>query len=27
MLLTVFLLVGVAWIEAAFDRSDEGGYN
>lgn len=26
VVLSVFLLVGVAWIEAAFDKTDEGGY-
>jgi putative Mg2+ transporter-C (MgtC) family protein len=26
MVLAVFLLVGVAWIEAAFEKTDEGGY-
>jgi uncharacterized membrane protein YhiD involved in acid resistance len=27
MALAVFLLVGVAWIEAAFDKRDDGSYN
>jgi putative Mg2+ transporter-C (MgtC) family protein len=27
VVLSVFLLVGVAWIEAAFDKTDEGGYS
>jgi putative Mg2+ transporter-C (MgtC) family protein len=27
VLLAVFLLVGVAWIEDAFNKTDEGGYN